>query len=105
VDLAHRRGADFVIAVDTSDSLLQAKGFHNGLDLLLRADAMVRKHLTQMIIQNADVVIRPDVGLVHWADFSRAEDYVRRGIEAAQDKVKEIQQLLRMKKIRKMFLG
>jgi NTE family protein len=105
VDLARRRGADFVIAVDTSESLLQAKGLHNGLDLLLRADAMVREHLMRIMIRNADVVIRPEVGHVHWADFSHAEDYFREGMKAAQDKVKEIQQFIRRKKIRKIFLG
>ncbi len=105
VNLARRRGADFVIGVDTSESMLQAKGLHNGLDLLLRADAMVRGQLTEVMIRKADVVIRPDVGLVHWADFSHPEDYFRKGMEAVQDKIKEIQQLIRKKKIRKMLLG
>jgi NTE family protein len=105
VDLARRRGADFVIAVDTSESMIQAKGLHNGLDLLLRADAVVRAQLTQVITRRADVVIRPDIGLVHWADFSHPEDYFRKGMEAARGKINEIQHLIRRKKIRKMLLG
>ncbi len=105
VALARRRGADFVIAVDTSESMLQAKGLQNGLDLLLRADAMVRDQLTEVMLRKADVVIRPDIGLVHWADFSQPENYFRKGMEAAQGKIKEIQHLIRRKKIRKVFLG
>jgi NTE family protein len=105
VDLARLKGADFVVAVDTSESLLQAKDLQNGLDLVLRADAMVRGKLTQIVLRNADVVIRPDVGLGHWADFRHAEDYFRKGMESAQGKIEEIQQLIRRKKIRKIFLG
>jgi NTE family protein len=105
IELARRRGADFVIAVNTAESILQVKGLNNGLDLLLRADTVVRSQLTQALVEKADVVIRPDIGQIHWADFSRPEDYFQRGVEAAQDKIKEIQQLIRRKKIRKLLLG
>ena len=105
VELAYRRGADFVIAVNTAESILKVKGLNNGLDLVLRADAIVRSQLTKVIAQKADVVICPDVGQVHWADFSRPEDYFRKGVEAAKDKIKEIQHRIRRKKIRKILLG
>jgi NTE family protein len=105
VELAYRRGADFVIAVNTTESLLKVDRLNNGLDVVLRADAMVRSQLAEVVAQKADVVIRPDVGQVHWADFSRPEDYFRKGVEAAKDKIKEIQHQIRRKKIRKILLG
>lgn len=105
VDLARRWGADLVIAVNTSESITQAKALNNGLDLLLRADMLVRAKLTEAIIGKADVVIRPDIGAVHWADFSRPVDYIQKGMEATKNKIKEIKQIILRKKIRKMLLG
>lgn len=105
VDLARSRGADFVIAVDTSEALLEWKNLSNGLELLLRADTMARKQLTLAMTQRADAVIRPDVGLVHWADFSRPAEYIQKGMEAAEGKIQEIQQLIRKRKLRKLLLG
>lgn len=105
VELARRWGADFVIAVITPESIDKARGLNNGLDLLLRADALVRAQLTELSVQKADVVIRPDIGEVHWADFSRPAAYIQRGMEATENKIKEIKQLIQRRKIRKLLLG
>ena len=62
VDLMRQRGADLVIAVHASDSMIKEKEINRGLDLLLRADAMVRERLVSQSVKKADVWIQPDVG-------------------------------------------
>lgn len=79
-------GADIVIGVDVSSDLAEFED-KSGLDIVLRADAVSRVHLNQMVIQDADVVIHPRVGKVHWADFSDPAALFREGEAAAREKV------------------
>lgn len=105
VDLIRERGADLVIVIHASDSLKKEKEMSRGLDLLLRADAMVREQLVSKSLKNADIWIKPDVGEVHWADFSRPKEYIQKGIEAAEEKIGEIRQKIRWRKFRNIFLN
>jgi NTE family protein len=105
VPLAYGAGADLVIAVNTSESLRPIKELNNGFDMLVRADTVVRAHLAGILARKADVVIQPDVGTIHWADFSHPASLIQKGVEAAEKKMGEIQQLIRRKRMRKMFLG
>ena len=105
VDLLRHRGIDFVIGVNASDAVLKVKGIYRGLDLLLRADALARERLRLLYVKKADVIIQPDVGQVHWADFSRPKEYIQKGKEATEIMLEEIKKKIRWGKIRKMFLG
>jgi NTE family protein len=86
---AHDLGADIVIAVDVSSTVAPFdKKF--GLDVVLRADAVTRIYLNDILVTEADVVIRPAVGKTHWADFSNPRDLFRQGEIAALAKLVEI---------------
>ena len=104
VDLLRQRGADLVIAVHTSDLTIEEKEMSRGLDLLLRADAMVRERLVSESLKKADVWIEPGVRGVHWADFSRPKEYIQKGIDAAEEKIEEIRQKIRRRKFQNIFL-
>ncbi len=105
VELLRRRGADFVIAINVSDSVLKVKEINRGLELLLRADALVREQLMSHYVQKADVVVQPDVAGVHWADFSRPRELIQKGLEATTSSAGEIKKKIRWAKVRRMFLG
>ncbi|HEX9759254.1 MAG TPA: patatin-like phospholipase family protein [Nitrospiria bacterium] len=105
VDLLRQKGADFVIAVNASDSVLKVTGFNRGLDLLLRADALVRERLRSHYAKKADVIIQPDVGKVHWADFSRPKEYMQKGKEATETKLEEVKRKIRWGRVRRIFPG
>jgi NTE family protein len=91
---AWEMGADIVIAVDVSSDveLFEEK---SGLDIVLRADAVTRIYLNEILVRNADVVIHPAVGGTHWADFSDPKEMYKQGETAALEKLISIRELLR----------
>jgi NTE family protein len=90
---ARDMGADIVIAVDVSSDVTTFEE-KSGLDIVLRADAVTRIYLNQILASQADLVIHPAVGTKHWADFSNAKDLVTTGQNAAQEKMIAIRTLI-----------
>jgi len=86
-------GADIVIAVDVSSdvALFEEK---SGLDIVLRADAVTRIYLNEILVRNADVVIHPAVGGTHWADFSNPKEMFKLGETAALEKLISIRTVI-----------
>lgn len=79
-------GADIVIAVDVSSDVAKFED-KSGLDIVLRADAVTRIYLNELLARDADVLIHPKVGSVHWADFSNPREMFRQGETAALEKL------------------
>ncbi len=90
---AWEMGADIVIAVDVSSdvALFEEK---SGLDIVLRADAVTRIYLNEILARDADVVIHPEVGDTHWADFSHPRDLFKQGETAALEKLMSIRSVI-----------
>jgi NTE family protein len=85
--------ADIIIAVDVSGELGEFEE-KSGLDIIMRADAVTRVYLNELLIKRADCVIHPDVGLIHWADFSKPLALISEGELAAKRSMAEIKNLL-----------
>jgi NTE family protein len=83
---AQNMGADVVIAVDVSSEITKFDDT-SGLDIVLRADAVTRVFLNELLLDEADVAIHPDVGHVHWADFSNPRELVRQGELASLERM------------------
>lgn len=79
-------GASIVIAVDVSSEIGKFEDKF-GLDVVLRADAVSRIYLNELLVQEADVLIHPAVGATHWADFSNFGELYRQGESAAREKL------------------
>jgi NTE family protein len=90
---ARDMGADIVIAVDVSSepALFEEK---SGLDIVLRADAVTRIYLNELLIRDADFVIHPPVGATHWADFSNPRALYKAGETASLEKLVSIRTLI-----------
>jgi NTE family protein len=86
-------GADIVIAVDVSSDVATFED-KSGLDIVLRADAVSRIYLNELLVREADVVIHPDVGDTHWADFSRPKELFKHGETAALEKLVTIRTVI-----------
>lgn len=86
VRCARDMGADIVIAVDVSSDVATFEDT-SGLDIVLRADAVTRIYLNDLLVQDADVSIHPAVGATHWADFSNPKELFRLGEVAALEKL------------------
>lgn len=95
VSSARQLGADLVIAIDVGCDLGEAEEATSGLGIVFRADVAARNALSELQLTQADLVIRPEVGDNHWADFSRAEVLIAKGYQAAKEKLPQIRRLLR----------
>lgn len=93
VTAARKSGANFVIGVDISRDLDDTAELERGLNIMLRTSAITRQRLKEMELQNADVVIRPDVGNVHWANFSKLNQLIELGRDACRLKIEEIKKM------------
>jgi len=94
---ARKMGANFVIGVDVSSSMKEDPDIRNGLELMFRADEITGHHLNLQNIQKADMIIRPDVGRVHWADFENIDNMINIGSQTTEKLMPEIKQKLRRK--------
>jgi NTE family protein len=91
---ARALGADVVIGVDISEDfrLEPVENLKNGLELLIRANNVTGRLLCDTQLAEADVVVRPEVGHLHWAAFDQARFCIRKGeaaMEAALPAVRE----------------
>jgi NTE family protein len=77
-------GADVVVAVDVSQELDDTVRLRSGLNILTRATAILSNRLAELQAADADLLIRPRVQGIHWADFSRLDDAIGVGEEAVE---------------------
>jgi NTE family protein len=90
VDAARQLGADFVVGVSIPRIIRKEREFASGIEVVLRADALTREKLTEVMLEKCSVVITPEVRSIHWADFGKADECIQKGYEAAKSKIDEI---------------
>ncbi len=86
-------GADIVIAVEVSSEVAPFEE-RSGLDIVLRADAVTRIYLNEILAREADVLISPAVGETHWADFSDPRALYKEGEVATLEKLISIRSVI-----------
>jgi len=87
---ARMLGADIVIAVDVGDHPPDFDAPRNALDVIGRADALVRESLAREQLKSADIILCPKNGVAHWADFSTAEQAIARGEEEVDRRLMDL---------------
>lgn len=105
VRAAREAGADVVIAVVVDREVQEVPQFETAQDVFYRAGEITSDRLGLEEVREADVVIRPDVGDLHWMDFTRARDLVRIGEEAAREALGRIEEALPLYKRAYRFAG
>lgn len=93
VDAARRLGADVVIAVDISGNGEGPKP-QGTLSTILQAISIMYERISSNQLQRADVVIRPRVGSIGSADFSKRNEAVLEGERAATAALPAIREAL-----------
>ena len=83
-------GADVVIAVDVSEGLYHNSQIENAIDVNFRASLITARRYTNLLIQQADVIIQPAVGRFHWSDFSQFETIIDLGKTATNEALSHI---------------
>lgn len=94
VDVARELGADKVIAVDVRPSLPQPTVPKNRFETYARVIDIQQYYLAQPQLDKADVVMRPELGPIPWADFRTAKICIALGEKAARVHLQEIKALL-----------
>jgi NTE family protein len=90
---ARREGADIVIAVAV-DRGIRSEELRNVVDVYLRVSEVMGKKLKEYELADADVVILPEVGDLHWSNFSEAISLIDEGEKAAREKLDDIRNVL-----------
>ena len=88
--VARKEGADIVIAVAVDRGICSEEEFQTAKDVYLRAADITSHYLANHELMEADVVIRPHVGELHWSDFSHAKDLIQEGEKATRENLENI---------------
>ncbi len=99
---ARQAGADFVLAVDVGSDPKQRPPA-SAAEVWERVLSIRGEHFRTESQALADVLIKPAVSAIHWAEFSRADECYQAGIEATRGSLDEIEERLR-KARRRSFL-
>jgi len=94
VSVAINEGAKIVIAVVIRKDIGIEDGLHNAQEICNRANDITTYYLDNYEISQADVVIYPDVGTLHWSEFSRARHLIEEGENAARKEIDHIKYVL-----------
>lgn len=90
ITVARKEGADIVIAVAVGKDICLEKEIRTASDIYFRARELMSHYLENYELMEADVVIRPDVKDLHWADFSHAKNLIQEGEKAARENLDNI---------------
>jgi len=93
VDAAKRLGADVVIAIDISSELATAKP-SGTIETILQSINIMSSKISVMQLSRADVVIRPAVGQIGSADFTKKHEAILEGEKAALQSLPKIQEIV-----------
>ncbi|MFZ3122111.1 MAG: patatin-like phospholipase family protein [Thermodesulfovibrionales bacterium] len=90
VDAAKRLGADIVIAVDIAGDIDSSQP-EGTIETILQSINIMYSKLAAIQLSKADVVIKPKVGYIGNADFSKRHEAVLEGEKAAIEALPKIQ--------------
>jgi NTE family protein len=85
--VVRREGADVVIAVSVDRDICTESEFTTALSIYQRVNDIMCAKLKGYELAEADVVISPEVGDLHWSEFSQALTLVEEGERAAAEKL------------------
>jgi NTE family protein len=94
VHAAKEAGADIIIAVSVNRDISNNCNLNTAQDVIYRAGSIAADMLMELELQDADVVIRPQIGDIHWMDFLQLGDLIRIGEDATSEAMDAIHKAL-----------
>ncbi len=92
-------GADVVIGVDVDKQMESPEDFGSAINLLFRIEDVQGFQLKELELREADLVLRPNVGSLHWSDFERSAEMIKLGEDEADRHMETIMALSRRSKM------
>ncbi|MCK4858350.1 MAG: patatin-like phospholipase family protein, partial [candidate division Zixibacteria bacterium] len=93
-DEVRKLGADFVIAVNTTSSLLPKEEITNPVDIANQTTTILQATTQRRLLEQADLVITPNLTGIKATDFSKIPDVIEAGRLAARSLIDSLRQLL-----------
>ncbi len=105
VDVVRRMGADFIIAVNVNPDVtgrmgkayrqrVEAHREPNLIQVIMQSIYITTYSVSRANLEKSDIVIEPDLAHIGAADFQKAPEIIRRGLEAAEKALPEIKRRL-----------
>ena len=88
--VARKEGADIVIAVTVDRDLYSEEEFQTVAGVYHRVSEIMANKLKDIELMDADIVISPKVGNLHWASFSQARNLIQEGEKATRERLSDI---------------
>jgi NTE family protein len=92
---AWQEGIQAVIAVAIDRDIVLSSDLETAVDIYVRAGEIMGFHLEKYELENADLIIRPELGGIHWTNFSQSKQLIASGEEAALKSLPEIRRLIK----------
>ncbi|MBW1997854.1 MAG: patatin-like phospholipase family protein [Deltaproteobacteria bacterium] len=92
--VARNEGAEIVIAVAVDRGISHGTKLRTIVDIYHRVSEIMGQKLKDLELSSADVVIIPEIGDLHWTDFSQAMNLVEVGERAATEKLTDIRRAI-----------
>ncbi len=87
-------GVDRVLGVDVTRCILQIEPPDNIIELLYRTEDITSFHLSQVRLEEADLILRPNVRHISWIEFRNAKEIISAGAEATKQSLADIRKLI-----------
>jgi NTE family protein len=97
VHIAMKYRPKTIVAVSVDKEFSQ-QTLENGVELLGKVEEITNYQLNLLNMSLADVILRPDVEDISWADFSRIDDFIEAGRIEARSKIMEIKKAMQLGK-------
>jgi NTE family protein len=105
VEVVRRMGADFTIAVNVNPDVtgrmgkayrqrVEAHKEPNLIQVIMQSIYITTSAVAQHALENADIIIEPDLAHIGAGDFNKVPEMIVRGREAAQKAIPEIKKRL-----------
>ncbi len=86
-------GAEIVIAVDVTNRDL-SKEINSSIDIVEKSNQIIKNNATDLILEKADIVIRPNTKGLKWYEYLQINDMIEEGKKATINKIDEIKKLI-----------
>ncbi len=87
ISVARREGADIVVGVGVDRDICSGEALNNVIDIYYRASEIMSHELQDYELMDADILIEPEVGNLHWSNFSQATHLIHEGESATMEKL------------------
>ncbi len=84
-----------ILAVDVDQNITPQEEFGSIVDIILRAHDVAIAVIKDYQLEQAELVLRPNVGHYHWSDFRSAGELIETGRETARKHLADIKNMIR----------